>query len=228
MIPCLILGDSLAVGVGQARPECIVAAEVGINSSRYLQIWRPPMQAKTVVISLGVNDSLDIETEQNLRQLRHGITAETVYWLVPGIHPTARTAVHDIARAFGDKVIDVAPLTGSDHVHPDRTGYATLASLTRHDDDGRVPRQGDGGRLSRQGDGGRLSRQGDGGRVPRHSAYATVPSPRSAYRDFPAAGSGYRDFAAAPVHVPGVNVWRGPDNLNGLPVPPMPPKKPPR
>ena len=210
MIPCLILGDSLAVGVGQARPECIVAAEVGINSSRYLQTWRPPMQAKTVVISLGVNDSLDIETEQNLRQLRHGITAETVYWLVPGIHPTARTAVHDIARAFGDKMIDVAPLTGSDHVHPDRTGYATLASLTRHDD------------------GGRLSRQGDDGRVPRHSAYATVPSPRSAYRDFPAAGSGYRDFAAAPVHVPGVNVWRGPDNLNGLPVPPMPPKKPPR
>lgn len=195
MIPCLILGDSLAVGVGQARPECTVAAEVGINSSRYLQVWHHPSQAKTVVISLGVNDSLDIETEQNLRRLRHGISAETVFWLLPGIHPSARTAVHDVAREFRDKVIDVAPLTGADHVHPDRTGYATLASLTRH---------------------------GEGGTMPRRTAYADMPVPTSAYRAFPTGHTAYRDFAVR--QVPGVNIWRGPDNLNGLPVPPMPPK----
>ena len=196
MIPCLILGDSLAVGVGQARPECTVAAEVGINTARYLRTWHPPTHARTVVISLGVNDSLDIETEQNLRRLRHGITADTVYWLLPGIHPTARSAVHDIAREFRDKVIDVAPMTGADHIHPDRTGYARLASLTRH---------------------------GDGGRMPRHNAYADMPTAGSVYRAFPDGRTAYRDFATAPT-VPGVNIWRGPDNLNGLPVPPMPPK----
>lgn len=197
MIPCMILGDSLAVGVGQARPECTVAAEVGINSSRYLQVWHPPFHAKIVVISLGVNDSLDIETEHNLRRLRHGISADTVYWLLPGIHPTARTAVHDIAREFRDKTIDVAPLTGADHIHPDRTGYAKLASLTQ---------------------------QGAGGYVPRRATYTGVPTHGSVYRSFTHGNGAYRDFAVR--QLPGINIWRGPDNLNGLPVPPMPPKVP--
>lgn len=185
MIPCLILGDSLAVGVGQARPECTTDAEVGINTSRYLQVFHHPNQARTVVISLGVNDSLDIETEHNLRQLRRGLQAEVVYWLLPGIHPAARTAVHAIATEFRDRVIDVAPFTGSDHIHPDRTGYARLASLTR---------------------------RGEGGYAPRRTAYADIPPPSAVYRDF------------AVRQIPGVNIWRGPDNLNGLPVPPMPPK----
>lgn len=193
----MILGDSLAVGVGQARPECTVAAEVGINTSRYLQVWQHPSQAKTVVISLGVNDSEDIETEANLRRLRRGLSAETVYWLLPGIHPLARSAVHDVAREFHDKVIDVAPLTGADHIHPDRLGYARLASMTRH---------------------------GEVGPIPRQVAYADMPRPSWAYRAIPPAGNytAYRDFPAP--SVPGVNIWRGPNNLNGLPVPPIPPK----
>ena len=196
MIPCMILGDSLAVGVGQARPECTVAAEVGINSSRYLQVWQHPSQAKTVVISLGVNDSEDIETEQNLLRLRRSFSAETVYWLLPGIHPTARAAVHNVAREFGDRVIDVAPMTGADHIHPDRAGYATLASLTGHR---------------------------GGGYVARRTAYADLPVPPSAYHAFPSGRHVYRDFATR--QIPGVNIWRGPNNLNGLPVPPMPPKR---
>ncbi len=188
MIPCLILGDSLAVGVGHARPECVVVAEVGINSARYLQTLHGARHARTVVISLGVNDSLDIETEQNLRRLRHGVSAAAVYWLLPGVHPVARDAVRDIAKEFGDKVIDVAPLTGADHVHPDRTGYAKLASLTR---------------------------RGGGGSVP-----------TSAYNAFPPRNIAYNDFAVR--EVPGVKIWRGPYELNGLPVPPTPPKVPPR
>jgi len=32
MIECLILGDSIAVGIGQMRPECVVQAKSGINS----------------------------------------------------------------------------------------------------------------------------------------------------------------------------------------------------
>jgi hypothetical protein len=192
----MILGDSLAVGVGQARPECTVAAEVGINTARYLQVWRHPSEAGTVVISLGVNDSEDIETEQNLRILRRGLNAGRVYWLVPGIHPTARAAVQEIAREFGDRMIDVAPLTGADHIHPDRYGYAKLASLTRNGEDGYI--------------------------APRHRPYADMPPPTTAYHAFPTGNPAYRDFAAR--QIPGINVWRGPDNLNGLPVPPMPPK----
>lgn len=186
MIPCLILGDSLAVGVGQARPECSVIAEVGINSARYVQTLHGARHAKTVVISLGVNDSVDIETEHNLRRLRHGVSAEAVYWLLPGIHPAARDAVRGIAKEFHDRVIDVAPMTGADHVHPDRAGYAKLASLTR---------------------------RGGGG-------------PVSAYNAFPPRNPAYNAFAAR--DMPGVKIWRGPYELNGLPVPPTPPKVPAR
>jgi len=35
MIECLILGDSIAVGIGQMRPECVVQAKSGINSEDY-------------------------------------------------------------------------------------------------------------------------------------------------------------------------------------------------
>ena len=183
MLPCLILGDSLAVGVGQARPECSVVAEVGINSARYLQTLHGARHARTVVISLGVNDSLDIETAHNLRRLRHGLSAEAVYWLLPGIHPAARDAVREIAKEFRDRIIDVASMTGADHVHPDRTGYAKLASLTKP-----------GGALA------------------------------SAYNSFPSRNLAYNDFATQ--DVPGIKIWRGPYELNGLPVPPTPPKRP--
>ena len=33
---CLIIGDSLAVGVGEFRPECDTVAKVGITSQTYL------------------------------------------------------------------------------------------------------------------------------------------------------------------------------------------------
>ena len=187
MVPCLIMGDSIAVGVGQARPECSTIAEVGINSARYLQTLHGARHAQTVIISLGVNDSVDMETLSNLRQLRRGVSAQTVYWLMPGIHPSARDAVRDVAKEFRDQVIEVAPLTGADRIHPDRAGYAQLASLTRRD-------------------------RG----VARGTAYGAFPERQLAYRDFP-----------VPPPVPGIKVWAGPYSLNGLPVPPTPPKKPP-
>ena len=36
MLECLILGDSLAVGVGQVRSECVTRAKSGINSYNYV------------------------------------------------------------------------------------------------------------------------------------------------------------------------------------------------
>jgi hypothetical protein len=198
MVPCLILGDSLAVGVGQARPECSTIAEVGMSSGRFLQSLHGARHARTVVISLGVNDSVDMETLENLRKLRRGVSADAVYWLMPGIHPPAREAVRSVAREFRDRIIEVAPLAGADRIHPDRAGYAQLASLTRR----------------------------SGGTV-----YADLPAPGSAYGAFPERKMAYRDFPVPPpvpvVKVSGVKVWAGPYSLNGLPVPPTPPKKPP-
>jgi len=57
MLECLILGDSLAVGVGQIRQECTTRAKSGINSYDYVNrhIWHTNgnNQAKTIIISLG-------------------------------------------------------------------------------------------------------------------------------------------------------------------------------
>lgn len=36
MLECLILGDSIAVGTHQARPECAVYARGGINSRDFV------------------------------------------------------------------------------------------------------------------------------------------------------------------------------------------------
>ncbi len=35
MIECLILGDSIAVGTAQARPECVSYATSGINTTQF-------------------------------------------------------------------------------------------------------------------------------------------------------------------------------------------------
>jgi lysophospholipase L1-like esterase len=75
MLDCIILGDSIAVGLGQARPDCDVFAVSGITSDRYVQTLLTSRQARTVIISLGVNDGEGAATADNLLRLRAAITA---------------------------------------------------------------------------------------------------------------------------------------------------------
>ncbi len=130
MLDCIALGDSIAVGVGHARPDCKVMAVTGITSGRYVSLLPPLHAAHIAIISLGVNDSEDMDTLANLRLLRSRVQARTVYWMLVGINPRARVAVRTVATEYGDRMIDTAPLAGPDHIHPDRTGYARLARLT--------------------------------------------------------------------------------------------------
>ncbi len=155
MLDCIILGDSIAVGLGQARPDCAVAAVSGISSERYVQTLAGTQHARTAIISLGVNDGEGVATAENLTRLRGLVSANVVYWLLTGGNPRARDAARAVAERFGDRLIDVAPLTGADHVHPDRTGYARVAAET-------------GGRG-----------------LAHASAYQDFPSPARVYRDFP-------------------------------------------
>lgn len=156
MLDCLILGDSIAVGLGQARPDCAVAAVSGITSGRYVQTFAGANHVRTAIISLGVNDGEAVATAENLSRLRGLVSANVVYWLLTGGNPRARDAVLTVARRFGDRVIDAAPLTGADHIHPDRTGYARLAT--------------------------EIGRRGQA--APHLSAYRDFPSPNRVYRDF--------------------------------------------
>jgi hypothetical protein len=130
LLDCIILGDSIAVGLGQARPDCTVEASSGITSGRYVQTFVGAAHVRTAIISLGVNDGEGVATAENLTRLRGLVSANVVYWLLTGGNPRARDAVREVAARFGDRLIDAAPLTGSDHIHPDRTGYARLAAET--------------------------------------------------------------------------------------------------
>ena len=136
MLECLILGDSLAVGVGQIRKECVTYAKSGINSydyvNRHVLHTKGNTQAKTVIISLGSNDTKNIDTFEELDTLRQLVKADRVYWILPNIKETKRRAVWDVANKYNDWVIDARGSDRSpDAVHPTYKGYKDIAEKTK-------------------------------------------------------------------------------------------------
>jgi lysophospholipase L1-like esterase len=140
MIDCLIMGDSIAVGTAQVRPECVSYATGGLNSYQWLNknIDKSPFQAKTVIISLGSNDHKYIKTEEELRTIRKLTKAERVFWIMPaGNNPKSEVSIHAImqtvsiiAQEFGDTVITNNQLQ-PDHIHPNALGYKRIAEQTK-------------------------------------------------------------------------------------------------
>lgn len=130
MLECLIMGDSIAVGIAQQRPECVVEAKVGITSIDYvngLYFFYAVEPAKTTVISLGSNDFDNRETYPVLLTLRDEIKGP-VLWILPARNDEARNIMLTIARERGDSVADTRawPLS-LDGVHPTTKGYQGLA-----------------------------------------------------------------------------------------------------
>lgn len=130
MLECLIMGDSIAVGIAQQRPDCVVEAKVGINSMDYvngLYFFYAVTPAKTTVISLGSNDWDTSETYPVLVTLRDEIKG-SVLWILPANKDEVRNIMLTIARERGDAVADTRawPLS-LDGVHPTAKGYRGLA-----------------------------------------------------------------------------------------------------
>lgn len=135
MLECLIVGDSIAVGVSQVRHECMSIAKSGINSrdwtARHIHKLK---SARTLIISLGANDYRGINTEGHIRSLRTNAEAERVFWLLPSqrLKPSQVEAVRLVAAEFGDTVIPRPESNiSSDGVHPTYRGYRMLADQTR-------------------------------------------------------------------------------------------------
>jgi hypothetical protein len=67
MFECMILGDSIATGIAQHRPECLTYATVGVNTRKFVtEHIAGNLSAKTVIISLGSNDSKDMKTRSDM------------------------------------------------------------------------------------------------------------------------------------------------------------------
>lgn len=140
MLDCLIVGDSIAVGVANVRTECVSYAKGGINSRQWLNqnIGKTPLVAKSVIISLGSNDHKYINTESELRNIRQLTKADRVYWVLPAGNLKAsevsiqyiQLMVKEIAREHGDIVLPISSLQ-KDGIHPSWAGYKDLAEKTR-------------------------------------------------------------------------------------------------
>ena len=140
MLECLIVGDSIAVGTANVRPECVAYAKGGINSWQWVNqnVKHMPLVANNVIISLGSNDHKGVKTETELKTIREMTKAGRVYWILPaGNHPKSNVKIDDIqaivkkvAAEYGDIVLPITRLQ-TDGIHPSWAGYKELAEKTK-------------------------------------------------------------------------------------------------
>jgi len=137
MFECLVIGDSIGVGVAKERPECVAYVKGGINSRQWVNqnIGKMPVQAKTVIISLGTNDHKYVKTLAELRTVRELTKANRVYWIMPPCNdkfckPEINEWVTQVAKEWGDTIIGTQRLQ-KDAIHPSWAGYKELANQTK-------------------------------------------------------------------------------------------------
>lgn len=139
MLECLILGDSIAVGTHQQRPECVALAKGGWNTWQWNRDYlKNDLSAKTVIISLGSNDHKYINTRQELTRMRERVNGNRVFWILPHGNLKAggvpieqiQQIVQDIAEKYNDTVLPITRVQ-SDKIHPSTAGYRAIAEQTK-------------------------------------------------------------------------------------------------
>jgi len=142
MLECMIIGDSIAVGVAMHRPECEVHAKVGLSSVQFGTTYADKiLEAKTVIISVGSNDHQYVPTNYELLKIRGRISADRVYWIMPQGNakesnvPIERiqAMVSKIANTMGDGVIHFTP--SPDGIHPAAREYRRIAIVATNTED---------------------------------------------------------------------------------------------
>ena len=131
MIECAIIGDSIAQGVAQYRPECLGIARYGWTSAQWNRRWGSmELNAHSVIISLGSNDSPAVKSELELRAIRANAHSDRVFWILPANNVSMQRLIRQIALDWGDTVLPITQLS-ADRVHPTATGYQQLAKETK-------------------------------------------------------------------------------------------------
>jgi lysophospholipase L1-like esterase len=137
MIECLVLGDSIAVGVSQIRKECVAYAKSGINSkdfyNKHKQMLGDQKDTRVTIISIGPNDTKSIDTIKYANLIRENIKGK-VYWILPSQtkKPEKFQIIKEVAAVWGDVVIErPADKISPDGVHPTYAGYKEIAEKTK-------------------------------------------------------------------------------------------------
>ena len=132
---CIVLGDSIAIGISNFRTECVSLVKGGIDSRRWNISYmnRPSFdmaEYNTAISSLGSNDDQYSETVNSLQEIRETVKAKTVFWIMPAIKPKIQDIVLKIARQNGDRLVYIKDLS-KDGIHPTTNGYKWLAYETK-------------------------------------------------------------------------------------------------
>lgn len=132
MLECLIMGDSIAVGTKMFAPtECVSYSKGGFNTWQWNKRWgSTPLEAKTVVISLGTNDHNGVNTFKELSKVRYRIRSVKVVWIMPPCNsgfckPKVNAVVKQIAAQYNDVTISTSYVQ-PDKIHPSWRGYKDL------------------------------------------------------------------------------------------------------
>lgn len=131
MIDCMILGDSIAVGIAQYRPECVAYAKGGWNTWQWNKTYlKKDLSSKITVISLGSNDHDGVNSFKELLKLRESVNSTEVFWILPATKPHIQDMIKIIAKNYNDTVLPISNLS-SDKIHPTTRGYKQLAGQTK-------------------------------------------------------------------------------------------------
>lgn len=128
MVTCLIMGDSIAVGVGTylslQGPKCELRAKVGRPAEAIANI-NVSQNKDVVVISSGSNNPPAYHITKALIQTRNKFPNAKVIWILPYNRLAART-VQAIATRYGDQVVDLQGYSTRDGLHP--SNYRALSN----------------------------------------------------------------------------------------------------
>jgi lysophospholipase L1-like esterase len=137
MIECLILGDSIAVGVSQIKKECVSFVKSGINSKTFYEKNKSLLGKQTntgiTIISIGPNDTKSIDTIKYANLIRENIKGR-VFWILPSQtkKPDKFQIIKEVAAVWGDTVIErPADKISPDGVHPTYAGYKQIAEMVK-------------------------------------------------------------------------------------------------
>jgi lysophospholipase L1-like esterase len=134
MLECLVIGDSIAVGISHFRKECVTHARSGWTSAQwnkhYLTTFNSQLPVKSLIISLGTNDYKGLNTVAELNKIRENVSSTTrVFWVLPPkAKPLQREMVREVAEIWGDMTLTVPDNEmAGDKIHPTYAGYRKLA-----------------------------------------------------------------------------------------------------